>query len=74
MAGRYDSRSAHYSQAYDAALAPWREEARYTFSRLVEHGIHLHFVSNSSTTFISGRLRDLFGDDNPVTAKISVQK
>jgi hypothetical protein len=62
-----------HSQAYDAALAPWREEARDTFSRLVEHGIHLHFVSNSSTTFISRRLRDLFGGDNPVTAKISVQ-
>jgi hypothetical protein len=60
-------------QAYDATLAPWREEARDTFSRLVEHGIHLHFVSNSSTTFISRRLRDLFGDDDPVTAKISVQ-
>ena len=60
-------------QAYDTALAPWREEARDTFSRLVEHGVQLHFVSNSSTTFISRRLRDLFGDNNPVAAKISVQ-
>ena len=42
-------------------------------SRLVDHGVHLHFVSNSSTTFISRRLRDLFGDGNPVTANISVQ-
>jgi hypothetical protein len=62
-----------HAQAYEAALAPWREEALDTFSRLVEHGVQLHFVSNSSTTFISRRLRDLFGDDNPVTAKISVQ-
>ena len=60
-------------QAYDTALAPWREEARDTFSRLVEHGVQLHFVSNSSTTFISRRLRDLFGDGHPMTAKISVQ-
>jgi hypothetical protein len=62
-----------HAQAYDTALAPWREEARDTFSHLVERGVHLHFVSNSSTAFISGRLRDLFGDRNPVAAKISVQ-
>ena len=62
-----------HAQAYDAALAPWREEARDTFSRLVADGVHLHFVSNSSTTFITRRLRDLFGDGNPMTAKISVQ-
>ena len=34
---------------------------------------NLHFVSNSGTAFISRRLRDLFGDNSPVTAKISVQ-
>jgi hypothetical protein len=62
-----------HTQAYDAALAPWREEARDTFSRLVDRGVGLHFVSNSSTTFISRRLRDLFGDGHPMTAKISVQ-
>jgi hypothetical protein len=62
-----------HAQAYEAALAPWREEALDTFSRLVEHGVQLHFVSNSSTTFISRRLRDLCGDGNPVAAKISVQ-
>src|SRR5207247_7112103 len=62
-----------HAHAYELALAPWREEALETFSRLVEHGVQLHFVSNSSTTFITRRLRDLFGDDNPVAAKISVQ-
>lgn len=62
-----------HAQAYDVALAPWREEARDTFSRLVDRGVGLHFVSNSSTTFISRRLRDLFGDGHPMTAKISVQ-
>jgi len=62
-----------HAQAYEAALAPWREEARETFSQLVDHGIGLHFVSNSSTTFIGRRLHDLFGDGHPMTAKISVQ-
>jgi hypothetical protein len=62
-----------HKQAYDAALAPWREEALDTFSRLLEHGVQLHLVSNSGTDFITGRLRDLFGDNNPLRAKISVQ-
>jgi hypothetical protein len=29
-----------HAQAYEAALAPWRDEARDTFSRLVEHGVN----------------------------------
>jgi hypothetical protein len=62
-----------HAKAYVTTLAPWRAEARDTFSRLVEHGVQLHFVSNSSTAFISGRLKDLFGESGPVTAKISVQ-
>jgi hypothetical protein len=62
-----------HAQAYDEALASWREEAFDTFSRLVEHGVQLHFVSNTGTKFINRRLRDLFGDGNPLTAKISVQ-
>ncbi len=60
-----------HAQAYDEALAPWREEAFDTFSRLLEHGVQLHFVSNTGTKFINRRLRDLFGDRLP--AKISVQ-
>jgi phosphoserine phosphatase len=62
-----------HTKAYEAALAPWREEACDTFSRLVEHGVHVHFVSNSSTTFITRRLQELFGDNNPVRGKICVQ-
>jgi hypothetical protein len=62
-----------HAQAYDTALARWREEAFDTFSRLADHGIQLHIVSNTDTKFINRRLRDLFGDDNPLTAKISVQ-
>src|SRR5262249_10109810 len=65
--------TAVHAQAYDEALAHWREEAFDTFSHLVQHGIQLHVVSNTDTKFIDGRLRDLFGDGNPLTAKISVQ-
>ena len=62
-----------HAQAYDEALAHWREEAFDTFSHLVQHGIQLHVVSNTDTKFIDRRLRDLFGDGNPLVAKISVQ-
>src|SRR5260370_5265537 len=62
-----------HTQAYDTVLAPWRKEALDPFSRLVEHGVRVHIVSNTSTAFITGRLRDLFGDDNPVRGKFSVQ-
>src|SRR5262249_4181004 len=62
-----------HEQAYDEALAPWREEAFDTLSRLVDHGVQLQCVSNTGTKFIKRRLRDLFGDGNPLTAKISVQ-
>jgi hypothetical protein len=62
-----------HAEAYDEALAPWREEAFDTFSHLVQHGIQLHVVSNTDTKFIDGRLRVLFGDGNPLAAKISVQ-
>jgi hypothetical protein len=62
-----------HAQAYDEALAPWRKEAFDTFSHLVAHGVQLHIVSNTGTKFINRRLRDLFGDSNPLTAKISVQ-
>ena len=62
-----------HKQAYDAARAPWRQEALDMFSRLLEHGVQLHLVSNSGTEFITGRLRDLFGDNNSLRAKISVQ-
>jgi len=62
-----------HAQAYDEARAHWREEAFDTFSHLVQHGIQLHVVSNTDTKFIDRRLRDLFGDGNPLAAKISVQ-
>jgi hypothetical protein len=62
-----------HEQAYECARAPWRNEARDTFSHLLERGVHIHFVSNSSTKVIRRRLRELFGDNDPLAAKISVQ-
>lgn len=60
-------------EAYAAAAAPWREDALDTFSQLAEHGIRLHFVSNSSSAMIQERLRQLLDDDNHLSANISVQ-
>jgi len=51
-------------QAYAAAPAPWRDEALEVFSRLIQRGIRLHFVSNSSTVIIEQRLKELLGDES----------
>jgi hypothetical protein len=61
------------SQAYQAAAAPWRDEALATFSRLNDMSIRLHFVSNSSTEIIKQRLIQLLGSSNPLLEKIAVQ-
>ena len=60
-------------QAYAAAEAPWRKEVIDTFSRLVERGIRLHFVSNSSTAMITRRLQELLADHPLLQGKIAVQ-
>jgi hypothetical protein len=60
------------ARAYTEAAAAWRDEAITTFSRLLEQGCRLHLVSNSSTAFISGHLRQLFGDQDRVPANLSV--
>ena len=61
------------SDAYLKLPAPWREDALGTFSELIEHGVKLHFISNSSSTFIQGRIRQLFGADHPALDSISVE-
>ena len=60
------------AQAYGAAPAPWREEALETFSRLMECGLRLHFVSNSSTVIITQRLQELLANRSSLGDKISV--
>jgi hypothetical protein len=61
------------AKAYGAAPAPWREETLDTFARLIEGGIQLHFVSNSSTVVIAGRLQELLANRSSLRDRISVQ-
>jgi hypothetical protein len=62
-----------HAKAYAAAPAPWRKEALDTFSQLIDRGIQLHFVSNSSTVVIAGRLQDLLANCSSLRDRISVQ-
>jgi len=62
-----------HSQAYEKAAAPWREDALETFSRLVERGVRVHIVSNSSSAVIAGRLTELLKDRDSLAGKISVK-
>jgi FMN phosphatase YigB (HAD superfamily) len=59
--------------ASDAHPAPWRPEALSTFSELIARGCRLHFISNSSTATVHMRLEELLGNDNPLSAAITVQ-
>jgi hypothetical protein len=61
------------AKAYGAAPAPWRPEALDTFAELIERGLRLHFVSNSSTVVITGRLNELLANHGSLRDKISVQ-
>lgn len=61
------------ASVYSATPAPWRNEALSTFLRLIERGVRLHFISNSSTTMIQERLSQLFGGNNSLPDAISVQ-
>ena len=61
------------AKAYAASPAPWREEALDTFAKLIERGMRLHFVSNSSSVVINGRLQDLLTNHSSLSDSISVQ-
>jgi hypothetical protein len=62
-----------HAKAYGAAPAPWREESLDTFSQLIDRGLRLHFVSNSSTAVITERLKELLANGTSLAEKISVQ-
>jgi hypothetical protein len=62
-----------HAKAYGTAPAPWREEALDTFSQLIDRGLRLHFVSNSSTAVITERLKELLANSTSLADKISVQ-
>ena len=57
---------------YAAAPAPWRKEARETLSRLVDLGVTVAFVSNSSTKIIGARLDELFDGDTERRSRVAV--
>ncbi|BBO30446.1 HAD family hydrolase [Lacipirellula parvula] len=59
-------------EAYAAVPAPWRPETREVFQRLVNEGIKIFIVSNSSTEFIEGRLKHLLGNDADLLQVVSV--
>ena len=60
------------AKAYGASPAPWREEAPDTFAKLIDRGLRLHFVSNSSTVVIAGRLQELLANPTSWSDRISV--
>ncbi len=62
-----------HAKAYAAAPAPWREEALDTFAKLIDRGVRLHIVSNSSSAVIKGRLQDLLANHSSLAGKISVE-
>ena len=62
-----------HHQANDKHPAPWRNDAADVINKILDKGIELHFISNSSTKKIVERLHVLFGEGNPILKKISVQ-
>lgn len=59
-----------YGFAYAKAVAPFRPELRAVLKRADELGVEIQFISNSSTTKITGRLMDLLADDPALAARI----
>lgn len=57
---------------YTANPAPWRPEARTVFETLLKKNIGIHFVSNSGTAMIHGRLQELWAGDT-LPPQITVQ-
>jgi phosphoglycolate phosphatase-like HAD superfamily hydrolase len=55
----------------DAHEAPWRKEARNVLEKLLKKGLNVYFISNSSSTKITGRLKELLKvDELPATLKV----
>lgn len=61
-----------HKNASNAQEAPWRPEARAVFEKLLGKGIRLFFISNSSSTTVTRRLKELFAADS-LPAGIRVQ-
>jgi hypothetical protein len=62
-----------HTEAYVASAAPWRAEALKTFTLLIERGVRIHFVSNSSSAYITERVAQLVGTQQDLLSNISIQ-
>jgi hypothetical protein len=62
-----------HTVAYEASAAPWRVEALKTFTLLIERGVRIHFVSNSSSAYITKRVAQLVGTQQGLLSNISIQ-
>jgi hypothetical protein len=62
-----------HAEAYVAAEAPWRAEALKTFTLLIERGVQIHFVSNSGSAYITGRVAQLMSTRQDLLSSISIQ-
>ena len=61
-----------HHQANDECEAPWREEVARVLGAFHERGVSIHFVSNSLTGKIAGRLDALLGADTPLRRAVGV--
>lgn len=59
-----------YGYAYARAVAPFRPELLSVLKRADALGVKVHFVSNSSTTRIVGRLKELLAGEPDLDARI----
>lgn len=62
-----------YSIAYTRAAAPWRDDVAATLEALVQRGLKVGFISNSSTKKIAMRLDELLGADTDLRKQIAVR-
>lgn len=61
-----------HHEANDDCTAPWRAEVERVLAAFYARGITIHFVSNSLTDKIAGRLDELLGADTPLRRAIEV--
>ncbi|HWO17224.1 MAG TPA: HAD family hydrolase [Kofleriaceae bacterium] len=62
-----------YAKAYERNHAPWRDEVAATLQELVDRGLKVGFISNSSTKVIHARLDDLLGAGSALREQIHVR-
>ncbi|MBB5351622.1 FMN phosphatase YigB (HAD superfamily) [Haloferula luteola] len=61
-----------HSDVYKKASAPWRNETLQVLKTITDKGIKIHFVSNSSSEYVTGRLDKLLEGDPNTRANVDV--